>query len=225
LGSPPNEVDRDWWEGPQTVVTISRGYWMGKYEVTQGEYLSLMNTNPSTFPGDPSRPVEFVSWSDATNFCGRLTQRERTAERIPSGWVYRLPTEAEWEYACRAGTTTRFSYGDDPAYTNLTNYAWYNGNYNGTTHPVGQKLPNPWGLYDMHGSVWEWCQDWYEVYPGGTVVDPQGSATGSYRGPRGGGAGQWDGDARFCRSAIRARSLPGFRASTTGFRVVLAPTN
>ena len=112
--------------------------------------------------------METVSWYDATNYCGELTERERAAGRIATNSVYRLPTEAEWEYACRAGTSTRFSYGDDPGYTNLTNYAWYGDNSGGTTHPVGQKLPNPWGLYDMHGNVWEWCQDWWsDTYPGG----------------------------------------------------------
>jgi len=146
MSSPTNEVDRYDWEGPQTAVTISRGFWMGKYEVTQTEYLAVMGSNPSGFTGDTNRPVEQVSWFDATNYCGALTQRERAAGRIATNSVYRLPTEAEWEYACRGWTSTRFSYGDDPGYTNLTDYAWYNDNSGGTTHPVGQKLPNPWGL-------------------------------------------------------------------------------
>jgi formylglycine-generating enzyme required for sulfatase activity len=153
MGSPTNEVDRRDNEGPQTAVTISRGFWMGKYLVTQGDYLSLMGSNPSyfttnDFAGDPispdlTRPVESVVWVDATNYCGVLTQRERAAGRIATNCVYRLPTEAEWEYACRAWTSTRFSYGDDPDYTNLTNYAWYSDNSTNMTHPVGQKLPNP----------------------------------------------------------------------------------
>ena len=120
MGSPTNEVDRYDWEGPQTAVTISRGFWMGKYEVTQGEYLAVMGSNPSYFTtnngsDDLNRPVEQVSWYDATNYCAALTQRERAAGRIATNSVYRLPTEAEWEYACRGWTSTRFSYGDDPA--------------------------------------------------------------------------------------------------------------
>ena len=120
IGSPTNELDRHDWEGPQTAVTISRGFWMGKYEVTQAEYLAVMDSNPSYFTGDSNRPVETVSWLDATEYCARLTQREQAAGRIATNSVYRLPTEAEWEHACRAETSTRFSYGDDPGYTNLT---------------------------------------------------------------------------------------------------------
>ncbi len=116
---------------------------------------------------DLNRPVVQVSWYDATEYCAALTERERLAGRIATNSVYRLPTEAEWEYACRGWTSTRFNYADDPGYTNLTNYAWYNANRGGETHPVGQKLPNPWGLYDMHGNVWEWCQDGFATYPGG----------------------------------------------------------
>jgi len=152
MGSPTNEVDRRDWEGPQTDVIISRGFWMGKYEVTQGEYLALMGNNPSWFNGvrdetdygtDLTRPVEEVSWYDATNYCATLTQRERLAGRIGTNSVYRLPTEAEWEYACRGWTSTRFSYGDDPGYTNLTNYAWYEANSGDTTHPVGRSCRIP----------------------------------------------------------------------------------
>src|SRR5207247_38703 len=139
--SPTNEVDRSEEEGPQTAVTISRGFWTGKYLVTQGEYLAVMGSNPSYFNTNNgysqalSRPVETVSWFDATDYCSQLTQRERAAGRIATNSVYRLPAEAEWEYACRAWTSTLFSYGDDPGYTNLTNYAWYDGNSGGTTHP------------------------------------------------------------------------------------------
>jgi len=230
MGSPTNEVDRDDDEGPQTAVTISRGYWMGKYLVTQADYLALTGNNPSwcttndwngnPIPPDLNRPVETVSWFDASDYCAALTQRERVAGRIGTNSVYRLPTEAEWEYACRGWTSTRFSYGDDPGYTNLTNYAWYYDNCGGTTHPVGQKLPNPWGLYDMHGNVSEWCQDWYDVYPGGTALDPQGPATGSYRVFRGGYLYY---SARYCRSAFRNYFYPDFRNFNIGFRVVLAP--
>ena len=220
MGSPTNEVDRIDNEGPQTAVTISRGYWMGKYLVTQGDYLTLIGSNPSSFTGDTNRPVETVNWYDATAYVAALTQRERLAGRIGINSVYRLPTETEWKYACRAWTSTRFSYGDDPGYTNMTNYAWYSDNSGQMTHPVGQKLPNPWGLYDMHGNVREWCQDWYGAYPGGSAVDPQGPPTGSNRVIRG---GNWNGFASNCRSALRNHDGPEYRFDVRGFRVVLAP--
>jgi eukaryotic-like serine/threonine-protein kinase len=152
MGSAEDE-DRYDQEGPQTDVIISRGYWMGKYEVTQGEYLAVMGSNPSWFNGvhqdwpesgtntdygtDLSCPVETVNWDDAVAYCAAMTEREREAGRIPIHCVYRLPTEAEWEYACRGWTSTRLSYGDDPSYTNLTNYAWYYDNSDWQTHPVG----------------------------------------------------------------------------------------
>lgn len=233
MGSPTNEVDRSRDEGPQTAVTISRGFWMGKYLVTQGDYLALIGSNPSYYTtrdgaGNPispdlTRPVENLSWLDAMNYGARLAQQERGAGRIATNSVYRLPTEAEWEYGCRAWTSTRFSYGDDPGYTNLTNYAWYgdNSTNDNMTHPVGQKLPNPWGLYDMHGNVWEWCQDWYGLYPGGIAIDPQGPATGSDRVIRGGVCYDF---ARYCRSAHRDYGISsGPGGGGLGFRVVLAP--
>jgi len=223
MGSPPDEPGRNSSEGPQTTVTISRGFWMGKYEVTQGEYVEVMgsmSSNPSYFKGDLNRPVEQVTWHDATNYCGVLTSRERSAGRIPGGYGYRLPTEAEWEYACRAGTTTRFSYGDDLGYELLGDFGWYGHNSGATTHPVGQKRPNPWGLYDMHGNVWERCQDWYEVfYPGGAVSDPTGPASSSNRVSRG---GTWFGGGGECRSAYRSWGNPTFWFVDVGFRVVLA---
>jgi formylglycine-generating enzyme required for sulfatase activity len=226
MGAPTNEedssiLDPGIGEHPQTAVTISRGFWMGKYEVTQGEYLAVMGSNPSSFPGDSNRPVETVSWFNATNYCGKLTQLERAAGRVPTNSVYRLPTEGEWEYACRGWTSTRFSYGDDLAYTNLTNYAWYGvTNGSGTTHPVGQKLPNPWGLHDMQGNVLEWCHDWYATYPGEIALDPQGPATGSARVFRG---GDWYHANNGCRSAFRIGLIPSSTYSTLGFRVVLSP--
>jgi formylglycine-generating enzyme required for sulfatase activity len=244
MGSPTNEVDRHDWEGPQTAVIISRGAWMGKYEVTQEEYLAVMGSNPSWCNGvrefwdvscqcmtnrdygtDLNRPVESVTWYDGTNYCGQLTQRERAAGRIATNSVYRLPTEAEWECACRAWTSTRFSYGDDPGYTNLTDYAWYGDNSGGTTHPVGQKLPNPWGLYDMHGNVWEWCQDgWSHNLPGGIVLDPQGPATDSTGVFRGGSWSEMYDVAGDCRSAFRnGIYIEDDRDRGVGFRVVLAP--
>lgn len=232
MGSPTNEQHRTSIEGPQTMVTISRGFWMGKCEVTQGEYLAVVGENPSYFNGDrsgppwydqdyghdPNHPVEEVTWFDATNYCHRLTTQERAAGRLPTNYVYRLPTEAEWEYACRAGTTTRFYYGDDPDYAYLELYAWY-GDAFGATQPVGQLRPNPWGLQDMGGNVWEWCQDWYGPYPGGTVTDPRGSVTGTARVWRG---GSWYQIGRYCRSAYRFSHFPTYSFNALGFRVVLA---
>jgi formylglycine-generating enzyme required for sulfatase activity len=205
------------WETPETKVTISRGFFMSKYEVTQAQYNG----------GDNNKPVEGVSWHDAVAYCAKLTGKEKAAGRLLGGYEYRLPTEAEWEYACRAGTTTAFSFGNDES--KLDEYAWYSSNSGWTTHPVGQKKPNEWGLYDMHGNVWEWCQDWFGNYlPGGSVTDPQGPPTGSF-GNFGveyhvGRGGNWDTPPRSCRSANRGRREAGQRYDSLGFRPVLAPT-
>jgi formylglycine-generating enzyme required for sulfatase activity len=220
MGSPATEADRGADEGPQTQVTLSRGFYLGRYEVTQGEYLSVIGSNPSGFTGDTNRPVEKVSWNDATNYCARLTEREQTAGRLPAGWVYRLPTEAEWEYASRAGSTNRFSYGEDTDYTQTGNYAWCSANSMNASHAVGGKLPSIWGLYDISGNVWEWCSDWYGVYPGGNVIDPQGEVSGSGRVLRG---GAWYYDAASCRSANRNYGTTTSKDNRVGFRVVLAP--
>jgi len=221
MGSPTNELDHSIFEGPQTTVTLTRGFWIGKYEVTQGEYLEIMGQNPSDFPGDLRRPVSSVSWSDATNYCAKLTQRELAAGRIPIGSMFRLPTEAEWECACRAGTSTRFSYGDDPGYNSLTNYAWFLDfvHIDLTVHPAGQKLPNPWGLYDMAGNVWEWCQDWYGDQLGGTQIDPNGPAS-SPDGRKVIRGGAYDYPNSSCRSASRLFFFWLFPDSDIGFRVV-----
>lgn len=220
MGSPSTETDRgSTSEGPQTQVTISKGFWMSKYETTQGEYQSVMGVNPSYFKGDNNLPVEQVSWDDANNYCANLTSRERAAGRLPAEYAYRLPTEAEWEYACRAGTTTRFSYGDDLDYTQLGKYAWWFDNSASKTHTVGGKQPNAWGLYDMHGNVCEWCLDWYGIYPSGSVTDPKGSNSGSYRMIRGGG---WAYIGGGCRSAFRIFDQPGNGSNRLGFRPVLA---
>jgi formylglycine-generating enzyme required for sulfatase activity len=234
MGSPDDEQGRWENEGPQTAVIISRGFWMGKYEVTQGEYQTVVGDNPSWFNGvrqtelgtntdygsDLTRPVEEVSWDDANNYCTRLTHQELAAGLIPANCAYRLPTEAEWEYACRAWTSTRFSFGDDPGETDQTFHAWYSQNSNGTTHPVGLKLPNPWGLCDIHGNVWEWCQDWWsDRLPGGIALDPQGPSSGPKRVIRG---GSWSLGHGGQRSAFRL-SYEGNWDGVVGFRTVLAP--
>jgi formylglycine-generating enzyme required for sulfatase activity len=221
MGSPASETDRDFDEGPLTKVAISQGFWMGKYEVTQREYEAVMGANPSLYSGDPTRPVEKVSWQDAMNYCSKLTQLQQASAELPEGYVYRLPTEAEWEYACRAGTTTRFSYGDDPGYFQLGDYAWYYGNSDATTHPVGGKKPNAWGLYDMHGNVWEWCLDnWAGSFVGGIVTNRAVLPEGTLRVARG---GSWLYDPKFCRSANRDNYGASNRCSDLGFRVVLVP--
>lgn len=222
LGSPTNEVGHQPDESPQTLVALTHGFWIGKYEVTQAEYLAVTGENPSGFPGDLSRPVESVSFFAASNYCVLHTQQELAAGRIPPGSHFRLPTEAEWECAARAGSTNRFYYGDDPDLTGLPNYAWFGAQNGITTHPVGQKLPNALGLYDMAGNVWEWCQDWYGEYPGGGIIDPQGPATNAigWKVIRG---GAWEASGSDCRSARRGfePASPFISDFIIGFRVVL----
>lgn len=224
MGSPATETDRQADE-TQHTVTLTQGFYIGKFLVTQADYLSVASNNPSFFNGasfgtDLSRPVETVYWFSAVNYCSLLTQREQAAGHLPTNWVYRLPTEAEWEYACRAGTTTAFSYGDDPTYVNLPNYAWFLANSTNITHEIGLKLPNPAGLFDMHGDVYEWCSDWYGAYPTGAVTDPQGPNTGTTRVFRG---GSWQYSGGACRSAGRYQAAPTSRYNFLGFRVVVAP--
>ena len=232
MGSPTSEAGRDPKEGPQTQVTLTRGFWMSQYEVAQSDYISLLGSNPSYFQGDTNRPVEQVSWSSAVNYCNQLTARENAGGRLPSGYIYRLPTEAEWEYAARAGTTTRWSFGDDAS--QLPSYGWFILNSGcqytndptcattGSTQPVGQKLPNPWGLYDIHGNVGEWVSDWYAPYPGGSVTDPVGPLTGTQRIFR---APAWDFGDIYSRSAGRwGVTSPGLADNSVGFRVVLGPS-
>lgn len=226
MGSPTNEPLQT--EGPQVSVTISRGFWMAKHEVTQGDYLAVMGINPSYFnhgyADNLTRPVESVRWTDATNYCGQLTLREQAAGRIKADCVYRLPTQAEWEYACRAWTSTRFSFGDDPTGADSPNYAWFLENSENETHPVGQKWPNPWGLYDMHGNVSEFCQDWpwLSGYPEGIAIDPQGRPDpGVATLSRG---GNWSAFSQSGRSAARNYSQGVNSANTAvGFRVVFSP--
>ena len=243
MGSPTSEAQR-WSDETQHTVTLTQGFYMGKYAVTQGEYLALMGSNPSAFTtndnnGNPIspdlyRPVETVSWDDATNYCAHLTQQEQLAGRLPAGWVYRLPTESEREYACRAGTTNAFNFGSaiHGGMANFYDYYEYDAAIGDIYVPspavawlprtttVGSYAPNAWGLHDMHGNVWEWCRDWYGTYPTGSVIDPQGAPSGSYRVFRGGGWINYGGN---CRSAFRLSSFPSYRYYDFGFRVVLAP--
>jgi formylglycine-generating enzyme required for sulfatase activity len=222
MGSPLDEPGRDQDEGPPTRVTIPQGFWIGKCEVTQAEYLAIIGTNPSLDRGDLSRPVEKVNWYEAMEYCARLTRQQQEAGRLPAGFFYRLPTEAEWEYACRAGTTTRFSYGDDKGELHLGDYAWFARNSQSATHPVASRQPNPWGLYDMHGNVWEWCLDrWESSLLGGSITNSPISADGTLRAARG---GSWLYEAKACRSANRDDYGPSNRCSDVGFRVVLAPS-
>ena len=219
MGSPTSEPGRNADE-VLTVATLSRGFFMGRYEVTQGEWLDVMGSNPSWYVGDITRPVEQVSWQDATNFCAVLTQRERSAGRLPSTWEYRLPTEAEWEYAARAGTSTRFSHGDDLDYSQLGDHAWFLSNSEARTHTVGLKKANAWGLHDISGNLLEWCSDWNAgALPGGSVIDPWGPTSGSQKVARG---GTWSVDGRSCRAAHRAAYPPDFGSYYIGFRLVLA---
>lgn len=214
MGSPSNESGRSDDEN-QHEVTLTQGYWLGKYEVTQGQWESLMGSNPSEFKNaGKNAPVETVSWEDTQEFIKKLNARERAAGRLPEGYVYGLPTEAQWEYACRAGTSSRYYFGNDEG--QLGDYAWYNSG--SVTHPVGQKQPNAWGLYDMSGNVYEWCEDWYGHYPTGPVTNPVGPASGSNRVLRG---GSWIYYAKDCRSADRGRNTPSDRFNDLGFRLSL----
>ncbi|MCD6404609.1 MAG: formylglycine-generating enzyme family protein [Planctomycetes bacterium] len=194
MGSPSNESGRGSDEGPQHRVRLTKPFYLGKYEVTQREWRKVMGSNPSGFKGDRN-PVEQVSWNDCREFVDKAGLR--------------LPTEAEWEYACRAGSSTRFSFDDN-------SYAWYDGNSEDKTHPVGQKKPNAWGLFDMHGNVWEWCADWYGNYSSGRVTDSQGPSSGSSRVLRG---GSWYDFSQICRSANRSYGSPDGTNHCLGFRV------
>jgi formylglycine-generating enzyme required for sulfatase activity len=219
MGSPIEEEGR-YDNEVQHKVTISRDYYLGVTEVTQGQYEKVMGTNPSKFQKqvilnkDSSMyPVEKVSWEDAVSFCKRLSELpdEKTAGR-----VYRLPTEAEWEYACRAESETAFHFGGSSKLSD--DFAWF-GNSNKQTHPVGQKKPNAWGLYDMHGNVFEWCGDWFNEYPKGAVSDPTGPKEGVLRVFRG---GSWEFGAASGRSATRFFTAPFGRGDWIGFRVALS---
>ena len=201
---------------PEHNVTLTKGFYLGKYEVTQAQYEAVMTGNtdslsatPSQYGGNADRPVEMVSWEDIQKFLTRLNAQQ--AGNIPAGWAYVLPTEAQWEYACRAGTTTAYSWGDSMTASNAN----YNSNI-GQTADVGQYSANPWGFFDMHGNVWEWTADWYAGYSSGAQTDPEGPATGSYRVRRG---GSWYNSGTDLRSASRYYNNPSIRYIYVGFRV------
>ncbi|MDA3790869.1 MAG: formylglycine-generating enzyme family protein [Desulfobacula sp.] len=213
MGSPRNEANRDDDE-VQHKVTLTKSFYMQTTEVTQAQWYSVMGSNPSRFSncgGDC--PVEEVSWDDVQQFIINLNEKENTQK-------YRLPTEAEWEYASRAGASTAYCYGDSP--DQLVYYGWFGKNSGGKTHPVAQKKVNKWGLYDMHGNVYEWCLDWNGNYPPGAEIDPKGPSSEGTRVSRG---GSWSSNARSCRSADRYGLTPDYRNYRLGFRLVLVPAH
>ena len=218
---------REWFddEQPQHPVKITRPFFLGTHPVTQGQYQAIMGSNPSHFKGSDDLPVENVSWLDAVSFCNKMSEKDKrtpfyringTDVADVGGNGYRLPSEAEWEYACRAGMAGLFPWGDDIG--KQGEHAWFSDNSDSKTHPVGQKCPNAWGLYDMLGNVWEWCADWYDekYYASSPAADPPGPSEASYRVFRG---GSWGDDAGYCRPAYRSRYVPESRISYLGFRV------
>ena len=212
MGSTNGDSD----ETPVHQVTITQDFQLGKYEVTKAQWEAVMETTPwsgqSFVLDDPDSPATHVSWNDAQAFITTLNGM--------TGETFRLPTEAEWEYACRAGSTTEYYFGDSSA--TLSDYAWWSGNPDNAAeqyaHVVGHLLPNDFGLFDMHGNVWEWCSDWYGsgYYSSSLLDDPTGPTTGSNRVGRGGG---WDGGASLCRSADRSGDFPVYAGSYVGFRL------
>ncbi len=205
-------------ETPRHRVRITKPFYLGASEVTQTEYERVVGNNPSKFKDDPTRPVEMVNWDEASTFCRKLAE---LSQEQATHAEYRLPTEAEWEYTCRSGTTTRWYSGDDEAA--LKDSGWYHGNSARMTHPVCQKAPNAWGLYDMSGNVWEWCQDWYGhgYYATSPLDDPAGASGGSLRVRRGGSFGSFFSD---CRASCRNWRDPGPRDGYQGFRVARSIT-
>ncbi len=219
MGAPLEQAGADPDETPRTV-TIGRMFYLGAHEVTQEQYERVMGDNPGYFRENVTKrdqsgrnPVENVTWEAAVEFCRRLSE---LPEEKSAGRAYRLPTEAEWEYACRAGTNSAYSFGDSAE--RLVDHAWFDTNAETQTQPVGSRKPNAWGLYDMHGNVWEWCADWYGPYSPGDTENPRGPSEGTLRVLRGGG---WYDEASECRSADRRWSDPTVGSDCDGFRVVL----
>jgi formylglycine-generating enzyme required for sulfatase activity len=275
MGSPASEPLRKADEGPQTRVTLTKGFWLSQTMVTIGQWKRVMgldvrgqlgrmlhddtlydlggkrqtvrdfmgfsrDADPAQYLAneDDSLPMYFVSWNDAVEFCKKLNQLERASGQLPRGYEYNLPTEAQWEYACRADTTNATYAGPLVVQGRrapvLEDIAWYDANSpddytgkgfnvsgrSGGPHPVAQKKPNAWGLYDMTGNLWQWCRDWYGAYPGGNPIDPIGPAAGSDRVNRGGSFGS---SARDERSANRAKNPPAEASAYRGFRLALCP--
>lgn len=226
MGSADSDKQADDSEKPQHRVEITSPFYLSVYPLTQAEYEKVMGDNPSWFEGDENRPVEVVNWFRAVEFCNKLSKLEELplyydlGEKVVSivgGTGYRLPTEAEWEYACRAGTSTRWSFGDDES--KLGEYVWHDRNSRDSTHPVGEKKPNAWGLYDMHGNEFEWCWDWYgeDYYKNSPTTDPSGPTSGDERVLRG---GSYKNVAWYLRSANRSHGQPDDRIfNHGGFRV------
>ena len=220
MGSSPDEDGHQDHESPTHLVSISQGFWMGRYEVTQDQYRAVAGINPSTYVGDDSRPVENVDWNDADAFC--------QAASSLTGRAIRLPSEAEWEYACRAGSMTRFNFGDaddcaddDCQACSLEDHAWFCAGSAATTHPAGRKLPNAWGLYDMHGNVWEWCLDTYQAdyYARSASTDPVNETPSPFRVFRGGSYKEEPG---ILRSAARGANTPDTKRTNIGFRIIVS---
>jgi formylglycine-generating enzyme required for sulfatase activity len=213
MGGPDTEDPHFSWEGPQHPVALS-GYWIGMYELTKRQWQAVMNTAPwsgkANVLADPDSPAVYVTWDDAQAFL--------TALNACTGKTFRLPTEAQWEYACRAGTSTRFYWGDDPSYALIGNYGWYKANASDIgesyAHVVGLKRANGFGLYDMSGNAVEWCQDWYGTYTADAQTNPRGPATGSCRVLRGGNCSSWEfelrSDNRDCNNSFASPNF-GFR--------------
>ena len=221
MGSPEDELGSFDSEN-QHWVTLTKDYWLGETEVTQGQWKAVMWSNPSVYNNGDDYPVENVSWEDAMTFCKKLNEKYRG--KLPNGYQFSLPTEAQWEYACRAGTTSSLNSGKnitskDGSCPNLDEVGWYNKNTGKSHCPVRQKRPNAWGFFDMHGNVSEWCSDWYGSYSG-DATDPKGPLDGSDRVIRGGSGDLF---ARFCRSAYRFGFSPSISFHALGFRLALVP--
>jgi formylglycine-generating enzyme required for sulfatase activity len=211
LGSPPNELGRRENESPISEVSIP-AFYMAKFAITQEQWVAVMGNNPAMFRENLQAPVENVSWLEAQDFCRKLALR--------SQHIYRLPSESEWEYACRAGTNTAYHFGDSPA--QLADYAWFAENSNLRSHPVGQKVPNPWGLYEMHGGIWEWCEDaWHDNF-NGAPADGSAWVSDGYDRRRVRKGGSWSNEAQYCRSASREWHWQSDRYNDIGFRVVIS---
>ena len=216
MGSPAGEPERRDDE-IQHEVTLTQGFWLGKYPVTQAQWEEVMGENPSDCKGD-DLPVEYVSWDDCQEFLSKLNAQGEGE--------FRLPTESEWEYACRAGTATPFCFGNaiTPEQVNYDGNSPYaggaKGEYRGETTPVGHFPPNAWGLHDMHGNVFEWCQDWFGNYPTGAVTDPMNPESTTSRVLRG---GSWNSKAKYCRSAYRRYRTPDRATGITGVRILRTP--